>query len=142
MSKNSIKIDGSKLREALESKTGLTIYEIAISNGFSRNLIAEATRKGIASPIIQMIADKCGVNTEEYILKDPDPVVDPTPELKGQISIDDIETIKRDELKELFKQAIREAGFKAPELKALIKEACKEAIVEAFNGAKITKGGI
>lgn len=108
MSKNSIKIDGSKLREALERNTKSTIYEIALNNGFSRNLIAEATRKGIASPIIQMIAEKCGVYTEEYILKDPEPTLDPTPELKGQITIDDLESIKRSELKSLIKESIIE----------------------------------
>ena len=105
MSKNSIKINGSKLRGLLEKNTGLTIYQIAESNGFSRNIIAQAIRQGIASPTVQMIADKCGVNTEDYIVKDPDPVE----ELKGQISIDDIETIKRDELKYIIKEACREA---------------------------------
>ena len=104
MSKNSIKINGSKLRGLLEKNTGLTIYQIAESNGFSRNIIAQAIRQGIASPTVQMIADKCGVNTEDYIVKDPEPVE----ELKGQISIDDIETIKRDELKALIKEAIVE----------------------------------
>lgn len=104
MSKNSIKINGSKLRGLLEKNTGLTIYQIAESNGFSRNIIAQAIRQGIASPTVQMIADKCGVNTEDYIVKDPEPVE----ELKGQISIDDIESIKRSELLELIKGAVRE----------------------------------
>lgn len=105
MSKNSIKINGSKLRGLLEKNTGLTIYQIAESNGFSRNIIAQAIRQGIASPTVQMIADKCGVNTEDYIVKDPEPVE----ELKGQISIDDIESIKKDELKSIIKEACREA---------------------------------
>ena len=105
MSKNSIKINGSKLRGLLEKNTGLTIYQIAESNGFSRNIIAQAIRQGIASPTVQMIADKCGVNTEDYIVKDPEPVE----ELKGQISIDDIESIKKDELKSIIKKACREA---------------------------------
>ena len=104
MSKNSIKINGSKLRGLLEKNTGLTIYQIAESNGFSRNIIAQAIRQGIASPTVQMIADKCGVNTEDYIVKDPEPVE----ELKGQISIDDIESIKKDELKAIIKEAFIE----------------------------------
>lgn len=103
MSKNSIKINGDKLRTLLEERTGLTIYQIAQINGFSRNLIAESIRKEIASPIVQMIADKCGVNTEEYIYKEPITAPERT-----QISIDDYESIKRSELLELIKEAIIE----------------------------------
>ena len=103
MSKNSIKINGDKLRALLEERTGLTIYQIAQSNGFSRNLIAESIRKEIASPIVQMIADKCGVNTEEYIYKEPITAPERT-----QISIDDLESIKTDSLKAIVKEALLE----------------------------------
>ena len=112
MSKNTININGEKLRKLLEIETGSSIYEIAESSGFSRNLIAEAIRKGKASPIVQMIAESCGLLKDDYILKESE-VKEIAP--GRQISIDDIEEDKREDLK------------------ALIKEACKEAIVEVIN---------
>ena len=127
MSKNSIKINGSKLRGLLEKNTGLTIYQIAESNGFSRNIIAQAIRQGIASPTVQMIADKCGVNTEDYIVKDPEPVE----ELKGQISIDDIEALKREELEVLLENAFTVVLKKVS--KGALKTVFKESIGEMIN---------
>lgn len=106
MSKNTININGEKLRELLEIETGLSIYEIAESNGFSRNLIAEAIRKGKASPIVQMIAERCGLLKDDYILKESE-VKEIAP--GRQISIDDITlNISRDELKSLIKETILE----------------------------------
>lgn len=122
MNSTTIKIDGAKLRQLLETKTGKTIYQIATESGYSKNVISNAIKKGYASSAVQNIARLYEIYPDDYKVIEPDPVK--TEELKGQISIDDIESIKREELK------------------ALIKEACKEAIVEAFNGAKITKGGI
>lgn len=127
MNSTTIKIDGAKLRQLLETKTGKTIYQIANESGYSKNVISNAIKKGYASSAVQNIARLYEIYPVDYRILE---IEHKDEELKGQISIDDIETIKRDELKELFKQAIREAGFKAPELKALIKEAVREEIKE------------
>jgi transcriptional regulator with XRE-family HTH domain len=108
MNSTTIKIDGSKLRSLLES-TGKTIYQIATESGYSRNVISNAIRQGYASSAVQNIARLYGISPDDYkaveIIKDPEPVIE---ELKGQISIDDLEEIKRDELKALIKEAIVE----------------------------------
>ena len=108
MNSTTIKIDGSKLRSLLES-TGKTIYQIATESGYSRNVISNAIRQGYASSAVQNIARLYGISPDDYkaveIIKDPEPVIE---ELKGQISIDDLESIKRSELKALIKEAIVE----------------------------------
>lgn len=108
MNSTTIKIDGSKLRSLLES-TGKTIYQIATESGYSRNVISNAIRQGYASSAVQNIARLYGITPDDYkaveIIKDPEPVIE---ELKGQISIDDLEEIKRDELKSIIKEAIIE----------------------------------
>ena len=103
MNSTTIKIDGAKLRELLESKTGKTIYQIATESGYSNNVISNAVRKGYASSAVQNIARLYGISPDEYKIKDPEPIKEP-----AQISIDDIEAIKRDELKALIKEAIIE----------------------------------
>ena len=103
MNSTTIKIDGAKLRELLESKTGKTIYQIATESGYTSNVIANSCKKGYASSAVQNIARLYGISPDEYKLKDPEPVKEP-----AQISIDDIETLKRDELKALIKEAIIE----------------------------------
>lgn len=107
MSKYSIKINGSELRSLLEQRAGSSIYDIAADNNFSRNLISEAIRKGKASPIVQMIANKYGITPDMYIYQEE---IEETEEaqLNGQISIDDLEEIKREYLKEFIKEALRE----------------------------------
>ena len=105
MNSTTIKIDGAKLRELLESKTGKTIYQIATESGYSKNVISNAIKKGYASSAVQNIARLYEIYPEAYKVlefehKDEEP--------KGQISIDDIETIKRDELKELMKETLIE----------------------------------
>lgn len=115
MSKNTIRINGDKLRFLLEDSTGKTIREIALENGFSKNLISEAIRQGKASPIVQNIAKLYGFKPEAYKLEEDTKVKEP-----AQMSIDDIAlNISRDELKDLIIEAIR----------------------EAFNGATISRGG-
>ena len=108
MHKTTIKIDGSKLRSLLES-TGKTIYQIATESGYSKNVISNAIRQGYASSAVQNIARLYGISPDDYkaveIIKDPEPVIE---ELKGQISIDDLEEIKRDELKALIKESFIE----------------------------------
>ena len=103
MNSTTIKIDGSKLRELLESKTGKTIYQIATESGYSKNVISNAVREGYASSAVQNIARLYGITPDMYKAKDPEPIKEP-----AQISIDDIETIKRDELKALIKEALIE----------------------------------
>lgn len=103
MNSTTIKIDGAKLRQLLESKTGKTIYQIAQESGYSKNVISNAIKKGYASSAVQNIARLYGITPDEYKIKDPEPIKEP-----AQISIDDIETIKREELKALIKEALRE----------------------------------
>lgn len=83
MSKNTIKIDGAKLRKLLEERSGRSLYQISEDEGFSRNFLSQACRSGKASPIVQSIANKYSVRKEEYIL--------PEKELK-QMRIEDIDT--------------------------------------------------
>lgn len=118
MNSTTIKIDGAKLRELLESKTGKTIYQIATESGYSKNVISNAIKKGYASSAVQNIARLYEIYPEAYKIlefehKDKEP--------KGQISIDDIESIKRDELKALIKEALREELLLALEGDVIIK---------------------
>ena len=106
MNSTTIKIDGAKLRQLFESKTGKTIYQIATESGYSKNVISNAIRQGYASSAVQNIARLYDITPDEYKVIDPAP--DPVEELKGQISIDDIESIKKDELKAIIKEAFIE----------------------------------
>ena len=106
MNSTTIKIDGAKLRQLLETKTGKTIYQIATESGYSKNVISNAIRQGYASSAVQNIARLYDITPDDYKVVETDPVK--TEELKGQLSIDDIETIKRDELKFIIKEAIVE----------------------------------
>ena len=108
MNSTTIKIDGAKLRQLLETKTGKTIYQIATESGYSKNVISNAIKKGYASSAVQNIARLYEIYPDDYKVIEPEP----TEEIKGQISIDDIETIKRDELKALIGQVIREELIK------------------------------
>ena len=103
MNSTTIKIDGAKLRQLLESKTGKTIYQIATESGYSKNVISNAIKKGYASSAVQNIARLYGITPDEYKLNDPEPIKEP-----AQISIDDIEDIKIAELKAIIKEALRE----------------------------------
>ncbi len=117
MNSTTIKIDGAKLRELLESKTGKTIYQIANESGYSKNVISNAIKKGYASSAVQNIARLYEIYPDDYKVIKPDP--EPTEEIKGQISIDDIESIKKDELKSIIKETILEtlADFKCKEIR-------------------------
>ena len=106
MNSTTIKIDGAKLRQLLETKTGKSIYQIATESGYSKNVISNAIRQGYASSAVQNIARLYDITPDDYKSIEPDPVK--TEELKGQISIDDIESIKKDELKSIIKEAISE----------------------------------
>ena len=104
MHSTTIKIDGAKLRTLLENTANKTIYQIATESGYSKNVISNAIKKGYASSAVQNIARLYGITPELYAIDEPDP--EPIEELKGQISIDDIEAIKRDELKTFIQEAI------------------------------------
>lgn len=106
MSKNTIKIDGEILKRLLESATGKTVREIAIENGFSKNLISEAIRLGRASPIVQNVAKLYEIYPADYMLIEEETAPDPEPD---QLSIDDISlNISRSELKKIIKETIIE----------------------------------
>lgn len=113
MNSTTIKIDGAKLRQLLESKTGKTIYKIAQESGYSKNVISNAIKKGYASSAVQNIARLYDITPDLYSIKEEDPVK--TEELKGQMSFDDLKVkvkdiivVTPDELKALIKEAIAE----------------------------------
>ena len=105
MHSTTIKIDGSKLRALLESKTGKTIYQIAQESGYSKNVISNAIKKGYASSAVQNIARLYDIAPADYQILE---VKHTEPELKGQISIDDLESIKKDDLKAIIKESYKE----------------------------------
>lgn len=125
MNKYTLKINGSKLRSLLESTTGKSLTDISLANGFSKNFLNEACRVNKATNSVQAVAKLYGIAPEAYKIKEP--VVKADSEI-SQISIDDIESIKRSELLELIKDAVREVIRE--ELKALIKEALTEVLFE------------
>ena len=104
MAKNTILIDGEKLRKIIEKELNLSIYEIATDNGYSRNIISEAIRKGRASPLVQNLMKLYRVKPEEYIK-----VVEAPKEEPKQIALEDITPLNREELKALIKEAVKEA---------------------------------
>ena len=112
MNSTTIKIDGAKLRQLLESKTGKTIYQIATESGYSKNVISNAIKKGYASSAVQNIARLYDITPDLYLIKEPEPVE----EIKGQISIDDMELKQADALPEGFKNLIKEAVKEALQL--------------------------
>lgn len=102
MHKTTIKIDGAKLKALLEKAANKSIYEIALENGFSKNIISNAVRSGYASSTVKNIAKLYGIAPAEY------QVLEFNNTKPEQISIDDIETDKKNELKSIFKEAIIE----------------------------------
>ena len=104
MAKNSILIDGSKLRNIVERRLGFNIYKFCEANGYSKNLVAQAIRTGKASPLVQNLLRLYEIAPEEYEYKEP---ITETPE-REQISIEDITPLTRSELKDLIKEALKE----------------------------------
>ena len=108
--RSTIKIDGKKLKSLLEKTTGKDIYTLSVENGFSRNLLNEACRKGYASAVVQNIAKLYGISPEAYAVKDPEPCI--STEKKGQMSFDDLAPVYGMDpalLKQIIKEAIKEA---------------------------------
>lgn len=131
-----INIDGSKLKALLESATGKTLATLGVENGYSKSILTNAVRRNTASPAVVALVRLYGIEPSAYEVKEVTTLraIEAERE-KRQLTIDDLtrEDV-RAELKELFKQAIREEALKESKLKALI----KEAIAEALNGAVIT----
>lgn len=86
MSKNTIKIDGAKVKEALEVTTGKTVYQIAKDNGFSDNFLKQACKANRASPIVQSVMRSYGLDPEDFKLKEQ-----PETEYK-QMSLEDMQS--------------------------------------------------
>ena len=114
MNKYTLEIDGSKLRSLLESTTGKSLTEISLANGFSKNFLNEACRVNKATNSVQAVAKLYGISPEAYKIKKVAPAKPLT-----QISIEDIETARREELKELIKETILETleSFKCNEIR-------------------------
>lgn len=100
-----INIDGELYRTLLESAANKSLKEISIENGFSDSFLRMVVKTGKASPSAQAVARLYGIEPSAYKKKED---IHITCEPKGQISIDDIETIKRDELKELIKEVFND----------------------------------
>ena len=100
MSKNTIKIDGARLKGLLEYYAKKSLYEISEDEGFSRNFLSQACRSGKASPIVQSVARNYGVEPEQYKLKDN--------ELK-QMTIEEIDPnlVPREKLDEALEQSAK-----------------------------------
>lgn len=106
---NKIMIDGDKLKRLLEESTGKSLKELSIESGFSDSFLRMACKNNKATPAVQAVANLYGIAPSAY--KAPDKVkrVESLPTKNGdQISIDDLEVLKRSEIKELIKEAIIE----------------------------------
>ncbi len=101
-----INIDGSKLKELLESATGKSLKEISLENGFSDSFLRMVIKSGKATPAAQAVIRRYGIEPSAYEIKPAAPVK--AKEASKQLSIDDLNSINRDELKALIKEALRE----------------------------------
>ena len=128
MSKNTIKIDGKKLKNLLEYYTKKSLYDISEEEGFSRNFLSQACRSGKASPIVQSVARNYGVEPEQYKLKDK--------ELK-QMRIEDIDTnsVSMETLKETLNKSFEVGRDTYNDLAKMTSKAANE-IAEAFETLK------
>ena len=99
-------IDGEKFKALLESKTGKTIKELSLENGYSDSFLRMVVKAGKASPSAVTLAKLYGIEPTDY--EKPEPV-NVKPETDGeQISFDDLLTISKAELKAIVKEAVRE----------------------------------
>lgn len=98
-----ILIDGFKLKDLLESKTGKTIREISIDNGYSDSFLRMSVKTGKASASVITLARLYGIEPAEYEIK-PEPVEDDTD--SKQMSFDEIPTINKADIK-IIKDAVR-----------------------------------
>lgn len=99
-------IDGEKFKAILESKTGKTLKELSLENGYSDSFLRMVVKTGKASPSAVTLAKLYGIEPAEY--EKPEPV-NFKPETDGeQISFDELLTISKAELKAIVKEATRE----------------------------------
>ena len=105
INKSFIYIDGAKLKTLLESTTGKTLKEISLENGFSDSFLRMVVKNGKATPAAQAVIRRYGIEPSAYEIK---PVEPETVNEGKQISFDDLNTISRDELKELVKESLTE----------------------------------
>lgn len=108
-------IDGEKFKALLESKTGKTIKELSLENGYSDSFLRMVVKTGKASPSAVTLAKLYGIEPTEY--EKPEPV-NFNPETDGeQISFDDLITISKAELKAIVKDSLLEilTGFNTKE---------------------------
>lgn len=103
MSKNTIKIRGDLLKKRLEITTGKTLYELSEENGFSRNFLSEACRSGRASPIVQSVVKKYGIDIRSVIFSDVKKEFE-------QMSIEDLQTEKATRAVEESRKAFVKLG--------------------------------
>ena len=102
INKSYIYIDGAKLKTLLESTTGKTLKEISLENGFSDSFLRMVVKSGKATPAAQAVIRRYGIEPSAY----EDKPVEPETTEGKQISFDDLNTISRDELKAVIKEAI------------------------------------
>lgn len=105
-----INIDGSKLKELLESATGKSLKEISLENGFSDSFLRMVVKSGKATPAAQALIRRYGIEPSAYEVKPAAPVK--AKEDSKQLSIDDLIT---------------------PDAKDVIKAVVKEAIIETIS---------
>ena len=104
INKSYIYIDGAKLKTLMESTTGKSLKEISLENGFSDSFLRMVVKSGKATPAAQAVIRRYGIEPSAY----EDKPVEPETTEGKQISFDDLNTISRDELKELVKEAFYE----------------------------------
>lgn len=105
INKSYIYINGAKLKTLLESTTGKTLKEISLENGFSDSFLRMVVKNGKATPAAQAVIRRYGIEPSAY----EDKPVEPETVNEGkQISFDDLNTISRDELKEIIKESFLE----------------------------------
>lgn len=114
MGKNTINIDGEKLRARIE-RLGLNMYKMPVEHGYTKNVIANSIKVGKASPLVVNLLSTYGIFKEDYEAKDEPAFA------VNHSSGNDADPI---------------FGMTRKELKELI----REAIAETFNGATITRG--
>lgn len=114
MGKNTINIDGKKLKARIE-KLGLNMYKMPIMHGYTKNVIANSIKVGKASPLVVNLLSTYGIFKEDYETKEEPAFV------VNHSSGNDNDPI---------------FGMTKGELRELI----KEAIFETLNGATIRKG--
>ena len=104
--KNVIDIDGSKLKSLLTEKTGKSLKELSLENGFSDSFLRMVIKSGKASPTAQAVIKLYGIEPSEYELK-PETAAELETDAK-QLSFDDFNSYSREELKEVVKEAFLE----------------------------------